>query len=1060
MRTSSLKQLTQTDHQQYRTRLQVLLFSVRDLKKNGPPLTRPTDTDEQTDTTKQYIEKLSASIARTLYQYHDKIAFNNETIPLDHQREYLRLLGTMREALNHLVYGKTVIGEKTSDAVIRCLCFHIYECEIKMQDSLPDQQNYQHPWITVSKLLFQKQGDQKYCIETSIDIDKITQHIQGCLSTIHTLIEFTNKPSFLDVNDIKEKIDSIATHIADFFHSSHVQHNPNDNDGYDIKGHGIVIDKPNKADAKDEWELLYSGIKKTLEHHLVYRHIDHGLCQPIKQHLDSILNHLYQHRASIIQDDWKSITRTLMYRDKLPELPQKKIQAIRNAISCQNKSSHNLKSSKELFIEAIKSGLIISSDPAFNLELFLSLLNHVSEHSDEHKIETELTLLLRSLKSFIGHPLPVDNALPEDLFCTEYLNKKSPKKKKNKKKNAEKTLPQPLIDSTDNDYTDKNNPHLGLTQECSDTLHHQAAIFIQRTFIESRARKDLDSLQNTMKDVVSLLFSEPTTTSLQIQTFFNHLEKSLNEYTLERISQSDTIHMFFESLVTASAEYLQGTLRPKTTIAWIPVDKIKQLIEKEHSRTTQSRPYQELILSKSSAKTIVRLFMKHRMLKQKDRQQQLSWFHQLSKDTQTICQSMYDMMMTFCHQSEILFFGSRLCEGSPIEKLMVDSGTDMDFLCLIPHIEDVNAIAEAVQDSIKTIIDSKIILRIDQSQLSASRAIVVIDKGSMKKIRNLKLLCTFNESTTPIDLTIMSITHQHNHQYQGSLFKQYLKLLNHPSDGQGISLSVIRNGQYVIDKSLVADLQRNYTHGLQNPTISKTQIYRRNNLRHTLKTFLRALVLDAKFGNARSKSITPITWEFDHQSCQGLTRHLDQPPYQQNTFGKYSVPELNLFFMNQFKKHFMKELHTLFIHKTPWLVELKKNHYIKDIFAQLFNLCWGSNIPTNNTFSEFFDHICRTVNATRSINDNFMTLFHMLFGELNAEDQKKREDWLNVIIKGDRLEDTRSPQSDPQARPKISGNTSVAVCIQPFFTLKGDYIQKVQSSPLKPDVNPSRGPSP
>ena len=89
-----------------------------------------------------------------------------------------------------------------------------------------------------------------------------------------------------------------------------------------------------------------------------------------------------------------------------------------------------------------------------------------------------------------------------------------------------------------------------------------------------------------------------------------------------------------------------------------------------------------------------------------------------------------------------------------------------------------------------------------------------------------------------------------------------------------------------------------------------------------------------------------------------------------------------------------------------------------------------------------------------------MTLFHMLFGELNAEDQKKREDWLNVIIKGDRLEDTRSPQSDPQARPKISGNTSVTVCIQPIFTLKGDYIQEVQSSPLNPDVNPSRGPSP
>ena len=257
MRIPSMSPLTKMDHQQYRTRLQVLLFSVRDLKENGPPPIRPAGTDQHTDTTEQYIEKLSASIAKTLYQYHENIPFNDKTITLEHQQEYVR-----REALRHLVFGKTDIDKKTYDALIRCLCFHIYECEIRMQDSLPDEQNYQHPWITVSKLLFQKQGDQKYCIETSIDIDKITQHIQGCLSTIHTLIEFTNKPSFLDVNDIKENIDSIATHIADFFHSSHVQHNPNDNDGYDIKGHGIVIDKPNKADAKDEWELLYSGIKK------------------------------------------------------------------------------------------------------------------------------------------------------------------------------------------------------------------------------------------------------------------------------------------------------------------------------------------------------------------------------------------------------------------------------------------------------------------------------------------------------------------------------------------------------------------------------------------------------------------------------------------------------------------------------------------------------------------------------------------------------------------------------------------------------------------------------
>ena len=278
MRIPSMSPLTKMDHQQYRTRLQVLLFSVRDLKENGPPPIRPAGTDQHTDTAEQYIEKLSASIAKTLYQYHENIPFQyhenipfqyHENIPfndkyliLEHQKEYVRSLTTMREALRHLVFGKTVIDKKTSDTLIRCLYFHIYECEIRMQDSLPDEQNYQHPWITVSKLLFQKQGDQKYCIETSIDIDKITQHIQGCLSTIHTLIEFTNKPSFLDVNDIKENIDSIATHIADFFHSSHVQHNPNDNDGYDIKGHGIVIDKPNKADAKDEWELLYSGIKK------------------------------------------------------------------------------------------------------------------------------------------------------------------------------------------------------------------------------------------------------------------------------------------------------------------------------------------------------------------------------------------------------------------------------------------------------------------------------------------------------------------------------------------------------------------------------------------------------------------------------------------------------------------------------------------------------------------------------------------------------------------------------------------------------------------------------
>ncbi len=1060
MRILSTSPLTKMDHQQYRTRLQVLLFSVRDLKKNGPPLARPAGTDMHTDTAEQYIEKLSASIAKTLYQYHENIPFNDESLILEHPHEYVRLLTTMREALRHLVFGKTVIDKKTTDALIRCLYFHIYECEIRMQDSLPDEQNYQHPWITVSKLLFQKQGDQKYCIETSIDIDKITQHIQGCLSTIHTLIEFTDKPSFLDINDIKENIDSIATHIAGFFHSSHVQHNPNDNDGYDIKGHGIVIDKPNKADAQEEWELLYSGIKKTLEHHLVYRHIDHGLCQPIKQHLDSILNHLYEHRASIIKDEWENMTKSLTYRDKLPELPQKKIQALKNAIPCQNKSSQNLKSSKELFIEAVKSGLIISSHPLFNLESFLSLLKHVSEHTDEQTIEKELTILLRSLKSFIGHTLPSDNAIPEDLFKNDDLNKKSPKKKKKKKKKPEKIIPQSSTNRTANDYTDKNDHYFGLTQGYSDSHFHQATRLIQRTFIRYQAKRDLESLQKTMNEVVSHLFSQTSTTGIQIQTFFKHLEKILNEYTLETISQSDTIHMFFESLVTASDKYLQDTLRRESTIAWIPVDQLKQLIEKEHNRTTQSCPYQELILSETSAKTIARLFINHSMLKQNDKHQQLSWFHQLSTNTQSICQFMHDMMMTISQQSEILFFGSRLCEGSLIEKLMVNTGTDMDFLCLIPNNEDVNAIAEAVKNTTKTTVDSQITLGIDQSQSYSSRTIVVIDKGSIKKIHNLKLLCTFNESTTPIDLTIMSITHQHNDQYQGSLLKQYLKLLSKPTDGLGISLSLIRNGKHVIDESFPGYLQRRYIHELQNPTIPQTQIYRRNNLRHTLKTFLRALVLDAKFANTRSKSITSITWEFDHQSCQELTRHFNQRPYQQNTLKKYSVTELNSHFMNKLKQHFMEELHTLFIHKTPWLVELKKNHYIKDIFSQLFNLCWGSNIPTNNTFSDFFDHICWTVNVTRAINENFIILFHMLFGELNPEDQKKREDWLNVIIKGDPLEDTGSPQSNTQARSKISGDTSVTVCIQPIFTQTGDYIQGVQSAPLDPDIYPNRGPSP
>ena len=69
--------------------------------------------------------------------------------------------------------------------------------------------------------------------------------------------------------------------------------------------------------------------------------------------------------------------------------------------------------------------------------------------------------------------------------------------------------------------------------------------------------------------------------------------------------------MFFESLVTASAKYLQDILRPETTIARIPVDKLKLLIEKEHNRTTQSRSFQELILSESSAQTIARLFINH-----------------------------------------------------------------------------------------------------------------------------------------------------------------------------------------------------------------------------------------------------------------------------------------------------------------------------------------------------------------------------------------------------------------------------------------------------------------
>ncbi len=231
-------------------------------------------------------------------------------------------------------------------------------------------------------------------------------------------------------------------------------------------------------------------------------------------------------------------------------------------------------------------------------------------------------------------------------------------------------------------------------------------------------------------------------------------------------------------------------------------------------------------------------------------------------------------------------------------------------------------------------------------------------------------------------------------------------------------------------------------------------------MRHTLKTFLRALVLDAKFGNARSKSITPITWDFDHQSCKELTYYFDHLPYQQNTLEKYSLAELHLLFRDKLKQHFMEELHTLFIHKTPWLVELKKNYDIIDIFAQLFNLCWGSKIPTNNTFSEFFDHICRTVNATRAINDNFMTLFHMLYGELNAEDQKKRKDWLNIIIKGDPLEDARSPHMNPQSPPLISGDSPVTGCIRHTFTSPADHGQEIQSAPLDPGVYPSRGPSP
>ena len=60
MRTPPLTPLTKIDHQQYRIRFQVLLFSVRDLKEKGPPLIRPGGTDNQTDTAEQYVDKLSA----------------------------------------------------------------------------------------------------------------------------------------------------------------------------------------------------------------------------------------------------------------------------------------------------------------------------------------------------------------------------------------------------------------------------------------------------------------------------------------------------------------------------------------------------------------------------------------------------------------------------------------------------------------------------------------------------------------------------------------------------------------------------------------------------------------------------------------------------------------------------------------------------------------------------------------------------------------------------------------------------------------------------------------
>ncbi|MAR84347.1 MAG: hypothetical protein CMF55_06105 [Legionellales bacterium] len=1002
MRKHPERQLTKEDYEKYRTRFQVLLFSIKQLKKNALDLICYDSTNRPIETDEQYIDTISATIASTLYQYREKIALD-DTQKIDSTHgNYTSALRNMQKELHNLASGEIVSGEKLSDT----LRHHKEHCETKIEE---------HPWSTVSKVLFQGGGNQQYVIST--DIDTISEHIESCKSMIKMLVEFPSGSNFSEILDTEYHADTTASHIANFFYSSHRQR-PKDNKTYETKGYGEVSESTTKKFSTEEFKLLYSGIKKTLIYHLMYRDLDHRICQPIRESLTIILIQLDKHQKRLIMEKWEKVTDSLKYSDKLSEQRSEKIKALKNRIRKKNPMA-NLTSSRETLIEAIHTGLIVSTEPGFNSKNFIDLsdqMHQIYRSATEKDFGMEVNILLRSLNSIgpeqlatVSETIP-PASLPDEDMSTKTLPKKK-KKNKNKKelKNASNPVYETIISCNDTDIKS--------IQDNDNDIQNQAANLIQRTFVEYRSKKDLGSLQNTLNKIVSYLFYESSitsTTSAQIQTFFNHLLQSLKIYTLKNISQSDSISMIYESLVTASTKYPQDALNPKTTIAWIPVDKLTQLIDREYKRTTESHPYQELIRSESSTHP------------------ELIWFSKLTENTQAICRHMADVLDILPKDSEKFFFGSRLCEGLPIDEHMIDKNTDMDFFCLIPDTANIKHATTLLLNSLHSPTTSPFTLQIDNDETHTLEPFSIKVINTTRNICNIKLLCSHHSITTPIDLTIISMTHDMPCDYEGTLLDQYRKLPIITTDGTGISLSVINTHMRPLNTiTISSDLQSHYAHELKHPTFHKFQQYTKNNLRCVMKKVLRAFYLSAVHDTDLPDDIQVMSWS-------------NTVKYPQD----YTI-----------QKHSYNELYTLCNHKIAWLTELKKRFPLKDVFNKLFDLCIGSIVPLNEQLHEFFDHICRTANATREINSNFIALFNILFDELNPSDQEKKKDWLYDIRKGEWL-DPRSPHMHSQTRQRISGDLTVTVYMPHTFNNTRHCYQNDPSIPLDPDVYPSRGPSP